>query len=93
MSFCSSREGWLPPPAAGTLGALVCTPAYVMGLIGMLPLGSHVLFALGVVLLVVGFTLEAGATGAVKAIKMSATLAAGKAADRPAESPPAVGGA
>jgi len=46
--------------------------------------------ALGVVLLAAGFTLEAGATGAVKAIKMSAKLAAGKPAEA-AESPAAVG--
>ena len=52
--------------------------AYVIGRIGILLLGSHVLFALGVVLLALGFTLQAGATGAVKAIKMSAKLAAGQ---------------
>jgi uncharacterized membrane protein len=61
----------------GTLGAIVCTPAYVIGRLGILLLGSNVLFALGVLLLVLGFTLQAGATGAVKAIKMSAKLAAG----------------
>jgi uncharacterized membrane protein len=62
----------------GTLGALVCTPPYVIGRIGILLLGSNnVLFALGVVLLALGLTLQAGATGAVKAIKMSAKLAAG----------------
>jgi hypothetical protein len=87
----SRRDKLAAGVIAGTLGALVCTPAYVIGRIGILLLGSsHVLFALGVVLLVVGFTLEAGATGAVKAIKMSAKLAAGKAAG-PAESPAAVG--
>ena len=88
----SRRDKIAAAAIGGTLGALVCAPAYVIGRIGILLLGSHVLFALGVVLLVVGFTLEAGATGAVKAIKMSAKLAAGKAADRSAESPPAVGG-
>jgi uncharacterized membrane protein len=68
----------------GTLGALICTPPYLIGRIGVLLLGS--LFPLGVILLVVGLTLQAGATGAVKAIKMSAKLAAGKAAS---ERPPA----
>jgi hypothetical protein len=76
----------------GTLGALVCTPPYVIGRIGILLLGSNVLFALGVILLAVGFTLQAGATGAVKAIKMSAKLAAGNVS-RPARSPAAAGGA
>jgi hypothetical protein len=70
----------------GSLGVLICTPPYVIGRIGILLLGSHVLFALGVVLLVVGLTLQAGATGAVKAIKMSAKLAAGDVPPQPARS-------
>ena len=45
-----------------------------MPVVGLLMLGSHVLFIPGVILLVVGFTLQAGATGAVKTIKMSAKL-------------------
>ena len=67
----------------GTLGAIVCTPPYLIGRSGILLLGSHVLlvFVLGVVLLVLGVTLQAGATGAVKAIKMSAKLAAGNASE------------
>jgi len=47
-------------------------------------LGSNVLFVLGIVLLAVGLTLQAGATGAVKAIKMSAKLAAGEVPPQPA---------
>ena len=63
----------------GTLGAIVCTPPYVIGRIGILLLGGGpVVLALGVVLLTVGLTLQAGATGAVKAIKVSAKLAAGR---------------
>jgi hypothetical protein len=81
----SRRDKIAAAAIGGTLGALVCAPAYVIGRIGILLLGSHVLFPLGVALLVIGFTLEAGATGAVKAIKMSAKLAAGNAADPPAE--------
>lgn len=61
----------------GTLGAIVCTPPYVIGRIGILLLGSHALFVLGVVLLVLGLTLQAGVSGAVKAISVSAKLAAG----------------
>ena len=37
-------------------------------------LGSSALFPLGVALLIIGLMLEAGATGAVKAIKVSASL-------------------
>jgi hypothetical protein len=49
----------------------------VIGRIGILLLGSNILFALGVVFLLLGLILQAGASGAVKAIKMSAKLAAG----------------
>jgi len=76
----SRRDKMATAAVGGTLGALVCAPAYVIGRLGILALGSSVLFPLGVVLLIVGFVLEAGATGAVKAIKMSAKLATGKPA-------------
>jgi len=42
-----------------------------------------VLFVLGIFVLTLGFTLQAGATGAVKAIKMSAKLVAGHQLDQP----------
>ena len=84
------RDKMAAAAIGGTIGALVCTPAYVIGRIGILLLGSHVLFALGVVLLVLGLTLQAGATGAVKAIKMSAKLASGTVS-RPDGAPPAAG--
>jgi len=76
----SRRDKLAAAAIGGTLGAIVCTPPYVIGRIGILLLGgSSVVFALGVALLAVGLTLQAGATGAVKAIKMSAKLAAGRA--------------
>jgi uncharacterized membrane protein len=72
----SRRDKLAAAAIGGTLGALVCTPPYVIARIGILLLGSsQVLFALGVVLVALGLTLQAGATGAVKAIKMSAKLA------------------
>jgi hypothetical protein len=43
------------------------------------------LFPLGVALLIIGLMLEAGATGAVKAIKVSAKLLAGQSPQTPAE--------
>jgi hypothetical protein len=82
----SRRDKLAASAIGGALGALICTPPYVIGRIGILLLGSsNVLFALGVILLVLGLTLQAGATGAVKAIKMSAKLAAGNVS-RPAPS-------
>jgi hypothetical protein len=73
-----SRRDKLAAGALGaTLSATVCTPPYLLGRLGLLMLGSSVLRIPGVFLLVLGFTLHAGATGAVRAIKMSASLAVG----------------
>ena len=63
----------------GALGALICTPPYLLGRIGIILLGVHALFWVGIAMLSVGLALQAGASGAVKAIKMSAKLAAGQA--------------
>ncbi len=87
----SRRDKLAAAAIGGTLGALICAPAYVIGRIGILLLGSSALFPLGVVFLVVGFALEAGATGAVKAIKMSAKLASGQT-ERPTTESPSVTG-
>lgn len=82
----SRRDKLAASAVGGALGVLICTPPYVIGRIGILLLGSHTFFALGVVLLAVGLTLQAGATGAVKAVKMSAKLAAGEAQPQAASS-------
>jgi hypothetical protein len=78
----SSRDKLAAAAIGGTIGAIVCTPPYVIGRIGILLLGSHYLLPLGVVLLALGLALQAGASGAVKAIKMSAKLAAGEMSPR-----------
>jgi hypothetical protein len=88
----SRRDKMAAAAVGGALGALVCTPPYVIGRIGILMLGSHILFPLGIVLLLVGLVLQAGATSAVKAIKMSAKLATGKALGPAAQSPAVAGG-
>ena len=75
----SRRDNLGATVVAGALGAIVCTPGYLLGRLGILLLGSHRLFLLGTVLFIVGFTVQAGATGAVKAIKMSAKLLPGRA--------------
>jgi hypothetical protein len=67
----------------GLFGAIVCTPPYAIARGGILLLGSSALFPLGVALLVIGLMLEAGATGAVKAIKVSAKLLAGRSPQTP----------
>jgi hypothetical protein len=74
----SSRRDKLAATAlGGALGAVVCTPPYLLGRVGILMLGSRALLIPGIVLLVCGVTLQAGATGAVKTVKMSAKLLAG----------------
>jgi hypothetical protein len=82
-----SRKDKLATSAVtGALGAAVSAPAYLLGRLGLLMLGSNVLFIPGVILVAAGLATQAGATGAVKAIKMSAHLVAG----RPAASDAAV---
>jgi len=74
------------------LGAVVTAPAYVVGRIGLLMIGSPFLRFPGIVLFLLGFTLQAGATSAVKAVKMGARLGrrdAAAAAGRPADEAPA----
>lgn len=82
-SAASPRDKLTAAATGSALGAIVCTPAYLVGRIGILLLGTHTLFFLGVILLSLGLTLQAGATGAVKAIKMSAKLASGRALPEP----------
>jgi uncharacterized membrane protein len=78
MKSTAARGDKLKTAAVGGfLGAVVCSPPYLLGRIGLLMLGSHTLFFLGVVLLSVGLVLEAGATSAVKAVKLSAKLVGG----------------
>jgi hypothetical protein len=73
----SRRDKLTTSAVSGVLGATVCTPPYVLGRIGLLMLGSKVLLIPGIFVLAVGVTLQAGATGAVRAVKMSASLMAG----------------
>jgi hypothetical protein len=69
----------------GLFGAIVCTPPYAIARGGIALLSSSALFPLGVALIVIGLMLEAGATGAVKAIKVSAKLLAGRSPDTTAD--------
>ena len=64
----------------------VCTPPYILGRLGILALGSSavLVFILGLFAVALGVSLQAGATGAVRAIKMSATLTS---APRPGKAP------
>ena len=70
----SRRERMMTTVVSGVLGVTVSLPPYLIGRLGLLMLGSNVLFIPGIILLAIGITLEAGATGAVRAIKLSAGL-------------------
>ena len=73
----SKRDKLTATAVGGAVGAVVCTPPYALARVGLLMLGSHTLFIPGCVVLAIGLTLQAGATGAVKAVKMSAKLVSG----------------
>jgi hypothetical protein len=73
----SRRDRLTASVVGGTIGAVICAPPYILGRVGLLMLGSKALWPLGVIFFVVGLTLQAGATGAVKAVRMSAKLVSG----------------
>ena len=81
----SHRDKLTATAVGGAIGAVVCTPPYVLGRIGLIMLGSHTFFIPGIIVFAIGLTLQAGATGAVKTVKMSAKFARG----RPATGDPA----
>jgi hypothetical protein len=72
------RDKLAATAVGGAIGAIICTPPYALGRLGLLLVGSNTLFILGIILLTVGLTLQAGATGAVKTVKMSAKLVSGR---------------
>jgi hypothetical protein len=77
----SRRDKLSTSVVGGALGATVCTPPYLLGRLGLLMLGSKVLLIPAVFVIAIGVTLQAGATGAVRAIKFSASLTGGRSAD------------
>ena len=78
----SRRDKLTATVVGGAIGAVICTPPYALGRVGLIMLSSstEVIFALGIIFFAVGLTLQAGATGAVKTVKMSAKLISGRQA-------------
>ena len=72
----SRRDALTASAVGGAVGAVICTPPYVLGRIGILMLGSSALFIPGIIVISLATALQAGATGAVKSVKMSAKLLA-----------------
>lgn len=70
----SPRDRLAATAVGGLLGVLVSAPPYLLGRIGLLMIGSSFLRIPGIILFAIGVTLQAGATGVVRAMKMGAKL-------------------
>jgi hypothetical protein len=70
----SKRDRLTATALGGALSTTVCTPPYLLGRLGILMLGTKALLIPGIFVFAAGATLQAGATGAVRAIKMTAKL-------------------
>ncbi len=71
----SRRDKLAASAVGGAVGAVVCSPPYMLGRLGILMLGwGSVAFWFGILVIVIGAALQTGATSAVKAVKMSAKL-------------------
>jgi hypothetical protein len=70
----SRRDSLATTAVGGAVGAVVCSPPYMIGRLGILMLGWRYLFWPGVLLIIIGAALQTGVTSAVKAVKFSAKL-------------------
>ena len=84
----SKRDKLAASAVGGIVGAVVCTPPYLLGRLGIIMLGwSSTFFVIGVIVLAIGLTLQAGATGAVKTVKMTAKLVPTRVPSHPPRGP------
>jgi hypothetical protein len=70
----SRRDSLAASAVGGAVGAVICSPPYIIGRLGILMLGWHYWFWPGILLIVIGAALQTGVTSAVKAVKFSAKL-------------------
>ena len=70
----SRRDKVVGAILGSALGATICTPPYLLGRVGLLMLGSKALLIPGIVIVAVAVALQAGTTGAVRAVTVSASL-------------------
>lgn len=70
----SRRDRLAASAIGGVLGVVLSAPPYVIGRIGLLMIGTSFLLVPGILLFALGAVLQAGATSAVKAVKVSAKL-------------------
>ncbi len=73
----SRKDKLVSAAVTGAISGVAAAPAYVLSRVGILMLGTHALFIPGIFVTAVGFALEAGASSAVRAVKMSMKLLAG----------------
>ena len=73
----SRRDRLTASAVGGAVGAVICSPPYLLGRVALVMLGSHTLRLLAIVLLAIAIVLQTGATSAVKAVKLSAKLFTG----------------
>ncbi len=71
----SRRDKLATTAVGGAISLAVCSPPYLLGRVGILMLGSKALLLPGIIVVTFAATLQAGATGAVRALKVSASLA------------------
>lgn len=76
--MASRRDRLSASAVGGLLGIALATPPYVLGRIGLLMIGSPILRIPGFAVFLVAATLQAGATSAVRAVKLGARLGDGR---------------
>lgn len=74
----SRRDKLTATAIGGAVGAVVCSPPYLLGRVGLILLGIRPFFVVGAILLVIAVPLQTGAVTATKAVKFSAKLATGQ---------------
>ncbi len=74
----SRRDKLITGAVAGAVSAALTLPGYLLARAGILVMGVHPLFVVGLMMVIVAATIHAGANGAVKAVKMSSLLIAGQ---------------
>ena len=83
----SRREKLTATAVGGAIGAVVCTPPYMLVRIGILMLSIRVLVIPGILVIALGAALSTAATSAVKAVKMSTKLVASPPIQDPSHTP------
>jgi hypothetical protein len=75
----SRRDKLTTSAVGGAVGVLVCSPPYWLGRLAIVMLGSAALRVPAIIVLAIAIVLQTGATSAIKAVKMSAKIVAGRA--------------